>query len=191
MGEASATIRGAGAAPPWRRLALAVLLLCLACVASAQQGTRVGYVDMKRVLDAAPQLAAGRAAIAAEFAERDAALKAQTTRLEEMESAFRREGDLLPADAADSRRREIDALRRGIERARERMRDELKTRSEDELNRRWPEVQDAIINYARANGIDLVVQSPVIYASATIDITDAVIDELTRQSADATASAPR
>jgi outer membrane protein len=193
MPEASATIRGDGASPLWRRLALAALL-CVACataVAQPQAGTRVGYVDMKRVLDAAPQLAAGRAAIAAEFAERDAALKAQTTRLEELEAAFRREGDLLPADAADGRRREIDALRRGIERARERMRDELKTRSEDELNRRWPEIQDTIIAYARANGIDLVVQSPVIYASATIDITDAVIDELGRQSAEATTSAPR
>ncbi|MCU0869643.1 MAG: OmpH family outer membrane protein [Burkholderiales bacterium] len=167
-------------------------LLCVASgIAPAQQGTRVGYVDMKRVLDAAPQLAAGRAAIATEFAERDAALKTQTTRLEELEAAFRREGDLLPADVAESRRREIEALRRGIERARERMRDELKTRSEDELNRRWPEIQDAIIAYARANGIDLVVQSPVIYASATIDITDAVIEDLARQSADATASAPR
>lgn len=190
MRGSSATSRGRRVAPALLRLLLAALL-CV-CSGAPAQGTRVGYVDMKRVLDAAPQLAAGREAIAREFADRDAALKAQTERLAALEAAYRREGDLLPADQAEARRREIDTLRRGIERARERMREELKTRSEDELNRRWPEIQDTIIEYARANGIDLVVQSPVLYASATIDLTDAIIEELRRQAAATAATgAPR
>jgi Skp family chaperone for outer membrane proteins len=38
-----------------------------------------------------------------------------------------------------------------------------------------------VTQYARANDIDLVVPTPVLYASARIDITDRVLDLLRQQ----------
>ena len=49
-----------------------------------------------------------------------------------------------------------------------------------QVAQRWPEIQDAVIEYARENGLDLVVASPVVYASASIDVTDAVLARLKR-----------
>ena len=43
-----------------------------------------------------------------------------------------------------------------------------------------------IFAYARENQLDLVVQAPVMYASAQIDITDAVLARLKRDAATAT-----
>lgn len=163
----------------------AVLLGLLAFAPASAQGVRVGYVDMKRLLDNAPQLQAGRAALAREFAQRDAELKAQETRLAGLEERQRREGALLPRAEADARQAEIDTLRRSIERTRTRMRDELNTRGQEEVRRRWDEIHDVVVEFAREGGYDLVVESPVIYASATIDITDEVLERLRGMAAEA------
>jgi outer membrane protein len=172
----------------WRRgVCVAAALLLAALVAApvgaqqpAQPPSRIGYVDMKRLLDNAPQVQAGRAALQREFAQRDAQLKAQEARLAELQLRQRRDSAILPKDAADALANEIDTLDRGIGRLRTKMRDDLAARQNEELNKRWPEIQDAVIEYARENGLDLVVASPVVYASASIDVTDAVLARLKR-----------
>lgn len=170
----------------WRAARLVALLVAalfsFATLAQqpAPQRSRIGYVDMKRLLDNAPQVQAGRAALQREFAERDAQLKAQEARLADLVARQRRDSAILPKDAADALANEIETLDRGIKRLREKMRDDLATRQNEELNKRWPEIQDAVIVYARENDLDLVVASPVVYASAAIDVTDAVLARLKR-----------
>lgn len=165
--------------------ALALAVAVLAPTAANAQAARIAYVDMKRLLDNAPQLQAGRESLAREFAQRDADLKAQEARLAGLEETQRREAALLPKAEADARQAEIDTLRRSIERMRTRMRDELSTRGQEEVRRRWDEIHDVVVEFAREGGYDLVVESPVIYASATIDITDEVLERLRRKAAPA------
>lgn len=184
--------------PLWRARAgvCAAVLLALNLVAFAPAGhaqapvnaqtparatvTRIGYIDMKRLLDNSPQILSGRDALTAEFAQRDTALKAQETRLADMQAQLQRDAAILPPDVAEAKSTEIDTLDRNIKRLRDRMREDLNTRRNEEVNRAWASIQDTVIEYARANGYDLVVQSPVIYASATIDITDDVLEQLRR-----------
>ncbi len=101
-------------------------------------------------------------------------------RLTEQETRQKRDAAILPRDVADALAFEIDTLRRGIATTRERMRDDLNARMSQELSRRWPEIHDAVIEYARENDYDLVVEEPVLYASAAVDITDEVLDRLKR-----------
>ena len=161
-----------------RLIAVAAAALLGAAAAAPAQTARIGYVNMARLLDNAPQIQAGREALAREFAERDAALKVQEARLAELEANLKREAAILPKSVAEARQFEVDTLRRGIEGTRKKMRDDLNTRSNEELSKRWPEVHDAVIEYARENGFDLVVEEPVLYASAAIDITDEVLERL-------------
>ena len=174
--------RGARGRPVLTRAAIWLLLAAVAAAApvAVAQTARIGYVDMKRLLDNAPQIQAGRDALQREFAERDNALKAQQVRLAELETRQKRDAAILPKDVADALAFEIDTLRRGIATTRDRMRDDLNARSNQELSRRWPEIHDAVIEYARENGYDLVVEEPVLYASAAVDITDEVLERLKR-----------
>jgi outer membrane protein len=155
-----------------------LLLLALVATGASAQSPRIGYIDMKRLLDSAPQIVASRAALAAEFAQRDRALKDQEAHLADLEAAQKRDAAILPKDVADARARELETLGRNVKRLRDRLRDDLNSRADQETSRAWASIQDTVIEYARANGYDLVVQSPVIYASATIDITDEVLEEL-------------
>ena len=164
--------------PANRRWALTAALALLPVVASAQG--KLGYVDMKRLLDAAPQVQAGRERLQREFASRDAALKADETRLAELRKAYDRDAALLAKADADAKKREIDALDRSIKRTRDDLRTELKTRSDAELDKSWQEINNAVVEFAREQGLDLVVPSPVVYADPRIDITDRVLERLRR-----------
>ncbi len=159
-----------------RSLALALALLPLAALAQA----KLGYVDMKRLLDNAPQVQAGRDRLQREFAARDTALKRDETRLADLKNEFERDGVLLNKTDADAKKREIDALERSVKRTREELRAELKSRSDQELDKSWQEINNTVVDYAREQGLDLVVPSPVVYADPRIDITDRVLERLRR-----------
>jgi outer membrane protein len=158
---------------------LALLLATLPVAAAAQDAVRIGYVDMKRLLDNAPQVVAGRSRLEREFAARDAALQAEETRAGELRSRLAA-GNAADADAL---RREMDALERSIKRKRDGLRNDLKTRSDQELDRSWREINEAVVEFAREQGYDLIVPSPVVYASPKADVTDRILDRLRRQSA--------
>lgn len=158
----------------WLGLALALLLT----VASAQEAGRIGYVDTQRLLDSAPQVLAARERLRREFDQRDAELKAEQLRLAALEERVVSEAATLPAVELTALKRQADALRRSIERTQQRLREELNTRSDQEVDRVWPMISEAVADYAREAGYDLVVQSPVVYASGRVDITDRVLDRL-------------
>jgi len=160
----------------WR---LALTLALLPAVGLAQG--KLGYVDMKRLLDNAPQVQAGRERLQREFAARDAALKQDEARLATLKSGFERDGALLTKADADAKKREIDALERSVKRTRDDLRGELKSRSDQELDKSWQEINNTVVDYAREQGLDLVVPSPVVYADPRIDITDRVLERLRRE----------
>ena len=152
-----------------------------AAVAQTPAATRIGYVAMKRLLDTAPQVLAGREKLSKEFQPRDASLKADEKRLDELRERQQKEGATMATTDADTLKREIDALDRSIKRNRESMRNDLKSRSDQELDKSWREINDAVVAYAREQGYDIIVPSPVVYASARVDITDQVLDRLRKQ----------
>jgi outer membrane protein len=149
--------------------------------ATSSGSTKIGYVDMKRLLDNAPQVVAGREKLSKEFQPRDASLKADEKRLDELRERQQKEGATTATTDADTLKREIDALDRSIKRNREAMRNDLKSRSDQELDKSWREINDAVVAFAREQGYDIIVPSPVVYASARVDITDQVLDRLRKQ----------
>lgn len=164
------------------RAALAATL-AFAASAGAQSPTppvRVGYVDMKRLLDNAPQVVAGRRKLEREFATGDAALKADEARVANLRERQKRDAATMNQSEADALQREIDALDRSIKRSRDTLRADLKTRSDQELDKSWREINDAVVEFAREQGYDLIVPSPVVYASPKVDITDRVLERLRR-----------
>lgn len=168
----------------WIRTLLLASTLALAEAAGAQPApapvARIGYVDMKRLLDNAPQVVAGRRKLEREFAAGDAALKADEARAASLRERQARDGATMNKTEADALQREIDALDRSLKRSRDALRAELKARSDQELDKSWREINDAVVEFAREQGFDLIVPSPVVYASSKVDITDRVLERLRR-----------
>ncbi|MHB8680247.1 MAG: OmpH/Skp family outer membrane protein [Rudaea sp.] len=150
---------------------------------------KVGYVDLKRLIDNAPQMVESRTRLQREFAPRDAALKADEARLDTLKTRYKRDAAIMSKADADALKRRIDTLDGAIKRTRDALRNDLNARAAADRDHIWQQINDAVIDYARAHGYDLIVPSPVVYANPRIDITDAVLDQL-RHSKPATGTPP-
>jgi outer membrane protein len=152
-----------------------MLGIAFSATAIAQE-LRIGYVDMKEVLDNAPQVIAGRAKLDQEFRSRNDAIEMDELRAESLESRLQ-QGDLA-SDRQLALERELRELRRNVSRRKEDLRDELSFRRTEEVQRLEEQINIAVQEIAQRNGFDLILSSPVIYASPALDITDLILEQL-------------
>jgi outer membrane protein len=158
-------------------LSICALLLGLALTATAAaQELRIGYVDMKEVLDNAPQVIAGRAKLDQEFRTRNDSIELDEMRVVALESRLA-QADLTSANSLQLER-EIREMRRNISRRKEDLRDELSFRRTEEVQRLEEEINVAVQEIAQRNGYDLIISSPVVYANPDLDITDLILEQL-------------
>ena len=158
-----------------RILLLLYLGIAIQAPVHAQQ-IRVGYVDMKEVLDNAPQVIAGRETLDQEFRPRNNVIEAEEARAQDLEQRLQ-QGDLTE-DARARLEREVREIRRNINRQREDLRDELSFRRTEEVQRLEDQINLAVQEIARNNGYDLIISSPVVYADPALDITDLILQQL-------------
>ena len=153
------------------------MLLALALSAGVQaQDLRIGYVDMKQVLDNAPQVVAGRIKLDQEFRDRNDAIELDEVRADSLEQRLG-QGD-IDEDNRIRLERDLREMRRNISRRKEDLRDELSFRRTEEVQRLEEQINVAVQEIAKRNGYDLIVSSPVIYASPNLDITDLILEQL-------------
>lgn len=155
---------------------LLVMLLGVTAASYAQAQANIGYVDMKRVLDNAPQVVAGRSLLDQEFRARNDAIELDESRLSLMESQLTQAD--MTSDEYRRLEREVLELRRNVDRRKEDLRDELSFRRTEEVQRLEEQINLAVQEIAERNGYDLIVSSPVVYASPDLDITDMILDQL-------------
>jgi outer membrane protein len=154
---------------------LLTLFVLVAGPATAQQ-LRVGYVDMKQVLDNAPQVLAGREKLDLEFRPRSETIEFQERQVQDMEDRLQL-GD-LSEDARVRLDRELREMRRNVNRQKEDLRDELSFRRTEEVQKLEGQINQAVEAIARDSGYDLILSSPVIYADPSLDITQLILDQL-------------
>jgi outer membrane protein len=159
-----------------RLLPTLLLLLTVAATPAVAQQLHVGYVDMKQVLDNAPQVLAGREKLDLEFRPRNETIEFQERQVQAMEDRLEL-GDMTD-DARTRLERELREMRRSVNRQKEDLRDELSFRRTEEVQKLEDQINQAVQQIARDNGYDLILSSPVIYADPTLDITQMVLDQL-------------
>jgi len=160
-----------------KRLIPIFLLLCAVIVSPAMaQQLHVGYVDMKQVLDNAPQVLAGREKLDLEFRPRNETIEFQERQAQAMDDRLQM-GDLAE-DAKIRLDRELREMQRSVARQKEDLRDELSFRRTEEVQKLEEQINQAVEVIARNNGYDLILSSPVVYADPSLDITQLILDQL-------------
>ena len=154
---------------------ICVFGLLFTATVSAQQ-LRIAYVDMKQVLDNAPQVVAGRAILDKEFRARNDSIELDEFRAGALEAR------LLQADLSSDNKlaleRELRELHRNISRRKEDLLDELSFRRTEEVQRLEEEINVAVQEVALRNGFDLIISSPVVYVNPDLNITDLILEQL-------------
>ena len=159
-----------------RFVPILLMLLTLFAVPATAQQLRIGYVDMKQLLDNAPQVLAGREKLDLEFRPRNETIEFQDRQAQTMEDRLQI-GDLTE-DARIRLDRELREMRRNVNRQKEDLRDELSFRRTEEVQKLEDQINQAVQEIARDNGYDLILSSPVVYADPSLDITQLILDQL-------------
>ncbi len=164
-----------------RSLTLYRLLLVIAGLmvlpSSAQEtALKIGYVDMRQLLDEAPQIKLNREAIDREFRPRNDAIAADEQRLQALNKRLQETG-------GDSQilQNQIRDLELSINRRREDLRQEIVFRRNEAIQQLEDDINAAVAAVAQSEQYDLILSSPVIYANARVDLTARVLQMLQQQ----------
>jgi outer membrane protein len=156
-----------------RSLAL-VALLALTAPALAQEVTRIGFVNLDRILrDAAPAQRAQKK-IEAEFSKRDQELARMAEQLKRSQEMLEKNGVTMPETDRRAREREIADQSREFQRKQREFREDLNQRRNEELSSVLDRANRAVRQIAEQEKFDLILQEAV-FASPRIDITEKVI----------------
>ncbi|MGB7739761.1 MAG: OmpH family outer membrane protein [Steroidobacteraceae bacterium] len=158
-----------------------LVFLTLAAVSmplsAAQAQTKIGVVNVARLLQETPQAQAASQALENEFAARKRDLQNLERDLKAREDKLQKDGATM---AEADRRSQEKALRDGqreFARKQNEFMEDLNVRRNEALGQLQRSVLQEVQNYAKTAGLDLVI-ADALFASLSIDITSQVLAAL-------------
>lgn len=158
-----------------RLLKIIVLLVCVAFSGSAFAALKIGYVNVVKVIEKAPQGELALKRLDSEFAPRDKKLLSMREQVKTLESELEKDSLILKSQDRQRKERELLVLKRDLRRATQEFREDYNLRRNEELAALQKLVYKTIISLAKQEGYDLIVHEGAVYSSNKIDITDKVL----------------
>jgi outer membrane protein len=146
-------------------------------LSAAQAQTKIGVVNVARLLQEAPQAQAASQALENEFAARKRDLQNMERDLKAREDKLQKDGATM---AEADRRNQEKALRDGqreFARKQNEFMEDLNVRRNEALGQLQRSVLAEVQTYAKTTGLDLVI-ADALFASPSIDITSQVLTAL-------------
>ncbi|CAK0765974.1 outer membrane protein [Gammaproteobacteria bacterium] len=139
---------------------------------------KIGFVNMARIEEDAPQLDALRKKFENEFSPREKELVTVQRELKKLEDQIERDGATMTDALRNKIERDILSRRRDLKRNTEEFREDLTIRRNEELASLNRQVGDVIRDFARIEKFDLIFTTGVVYASDRVDVTGKIIEKL-------------
>lgn len=155
------------------KIAVLFAALCVTGVCAAEP--KIGYVQVDKILQEAPQTAETGKKLEREFSPRSQELERLQKQIKDLEAAL--DKDKAVISDADRRAKERDAsnLKLEFQRKQRELREDINLRKNEELAALQDRINKAVQTVAESESYDLVVYGGVAYASKKIDITDKVL----------------
>jgi len=157
--------------------ALVHILFGLALILFAmisQAGSKVGYVQMKLVMQSQQSLDVGKK-LMAEFKPRNAELEKFRKQIQDKEAALEKDSINLSQRDLAAKRQEIEYLKIDFDRKKNRQHEDFQLRKQEELNNFQNNVNAAVTSLGQSEGYDLILYNTGGYIGAKVDVTDKVL----------------
>lgn len=161
-----------------RATAFALAVGLLAVVPAAVADLKIGYVNMVKAIEEAPQGVASLKKLEAEFGPRDKELVQLQNRVSQLSNELTKDTPPLKESERAVRERELLAVKRELKRATQEFREDYNLRRNEELAALQDLVRKAIVDIARQEKYDLILQEGVVYSGESVDITEKVLKRL-------------
>ena len=170
----------------WRKVLMTGLLaltLSQGGVAAAAGAAeyKIAFVEVPRLLRDSPQVEAVRQKLKQEFSRRNDDLVAQQDQVQKLEEKMQRDAAIM-SDAESKRlERDIISRQRKLKAAQTEFQEDLSLRQNEELGKLRKVIGEVIVQVAKEDKFDLVLEGGVVYASDRANITDKVLERLRKQ----------
>ncbi len=139
---------------------------------------KIGFVDLAKLSESAPQIIEAQGKIDAEFSSREKELVELQRKLAKMEEALATEGAVMSESERNTKEREILGKRRELKRSQDEFRDDLNIRKNEMLRTVNKEIGAVIEAFAKDEKFDLILAQGVMYAGDKVDITERILKKL-------------
>ncbi len=139
---------------------------------------KVGYVQVDKILQEAPQTAESGKKLEREFSPRSQELERTQKQIRDIETALDKDGVTLSETDRRNKERDVSNLKIEFQRKQRELREDINLRKNEELTSLQDRINKAVQTVSETDGYDLVIYGGVAYASKKIDITDKVLKML-------------
>lgn len=162
------------------KLLSALLLTGMFGMASGLQAAelKVGYVQVDKILQEAPQTAESGKKLEKEFSPRTQELERMQKQIKDIESSLDKDSLTMSETERRNKERDISNLKIEFQRKQRELREDVNLRKNEELGSLQDRINKAVTAVSEAEGYDLVIYGGVAYASKKVDITDKVLKSL-------------
>jgi len=155
---------------------LAFTMAFFPAVSSAE--TKIGFVNLVKLIEQAPQGASAAKKIEAEFSPRDKAIRKKQKKIQKLESDLEKNALVMKASQLSKKEVEIIKLKRSIKREADEFREDYNLRRNEELKVLQKVVREAIHEVGKENKFDLILAEGVLFTSKKANITELVLKKL-------------
>ncbi len=161
----------------FKQLAASLVLVSTCVAAPVFAETKIGFVNTERLIREAPLSVAAQKKLEREFATRDQELQKLAKQARDLQAQLDKDGVTMSDSDRKTKERDLGNLNRDLQRQGREFREDLNLRRNEELGQIQERARKAILDIARAEKFDLIVEQAV-YIDPKIDITDRVMKAL-------------
>lgn len=143
------------------------------CAHSAE--LKVGYVQVDKILQEAPQTVESGKKLEREFSPRSQELDRMAKQIKDLETVLDKDGLTISEAERRNKERDVQNIKIEFQRKQRELREDINLRKNEELGSLQDRINKAVQTVAKAESYDLVMYSGVAYATDKIDITDKVL----------------
>ena len=153
---------------------LGLLLFTNICLAEL----KIGFVNVPKVMEKAPQAEKAKKRLEKEFSPRDKQLVAQQKAIKKLEEKIARDASVMGESERRKLEREIVSKKREAQRSQQEFSEDFNLRRNEELGKLQRRIYEAVKALAKEGNYDLLLTDGAIHASEKIDVTAQIQSKL-------------
>ena len=157
---------------------IAIFLILIFNTSMVSAEIKIGFVEIKKILQNAPQTVKANKVLEKEFTKRTKKLKKTVKKIKQKEIAFQKDSMTMSDSDREKKIKEIQGLKIDAQRTEREVREDIDLRRKEEIANVQNLVNIAVEKVAKEQGYDLILYQGVAYAGKKVDITDVVIKAL-------------
>ncbi|HEX6928247.1 MAG TPA: OmpH family outer membrane protein [Gammaproteobacteria bacterium] len=157
-------------------------LFALACAAPIQAAElKIGVINSPQLISQSPQAEVLSKKLEEEFAPERRELLAQQNEIKSLQEKYQRDAEVMSDSERASMEERIRDLGRDFQYRQRTVGEDFQRRQREELAKLQQQLQQAIDEFAKANGYDLILSEGVAYRADALDVTDELLAYIKKQ----------